>query len=467
MMGVNEKQTELWVEPVNLARRIPEDHFLRKLNRALDLNFVRHETASYYGKNGNASVDPVIIMKMMLLLFLDNVKSERELMRIIPFRIDYLWYLGYGFEDVIPNHSVLSKARKRWGIEVFETLFKRTIELCLEAGLIEGSKIHVDASLIRANASKNSVVELAAEETLAKLNEESLPKRRPSGSVNQKRRSTTDPESTLVRHGSGKSEPSYKNHRVIDDQSGVITAMKTTTGAVSEAHELVDLTGEHEKNVGRETKVVVADSLYGTTENFTMLGDMGIVTHMGDLRSRQRNHHAEGIFEQSAFKYDRKRDTYPCPAGQTLAYSGSDYVRGYNEYAAGKGICAGCHLRPQCTRSKEGRTINRYPLQGVLDRARRQSGSKRGIEDRKRRQHLQERNFADAANHHGFKRSRWRGLWRQSLQDYLIAALQNLRLLIRVGLVAAYQLVAALCTCLIALLWTATPQPQNSQRFAL
>ena len=145
MMGINEKQTELWVEPVNLARRVPEDHFLRKLNRVLDLSFVRHETASFYGKKGNVSVDPVIIMKMMLLLFLDNVKSERELMRVIPLRIDYLWYLGYGLEDEIPDHSVLSKARKRWGIAVFEKLFKQTIAQCLAAGLIEGSKLHVDA----------------------------------------------------------------------------------------------------------------------------------------------------------------------------------------------------------------------------------------------------------------------------------------------------------------------------------
>lgn len=466
-MGVNEKQTELWVEPVNLARRVPEDHILRKLNQTLDLSFMRHEVAPFYGKKGNVSVDPVIIIKMMLLLFLDNVKSERELMRIIPLRIDYLWYLGYGLEDEIPNHSVLSKARKRWGIEVFEKLFKQTITQCLKAGLIDGSKLHVDASLVRADASKNSVIEIAAQETLAKLDEEPLPKRRPSGSINQSRRSTTDPDSTLVRHGAGKSEPSYKNHRVVDDKSGVITAMKTTTGAVNEAHELVNLTEEHEKNTGTEAKVVVADSLYGTTENFTMLGDMGIVTHMGDLRSRQRNHHTEGIFPQSAFKYDRKRDCYTCPAGQTLVYNGSDYVRGYNEYAARKEVCAGCHLRSQCTRSKEGRTINRYPLQSVLDRARRQSASKRGVEDRKRRQHFQERNFADAANHHGFKRSRWRGLWRQTLQDYLIAALQNLRLLIRAGLGDIFRRLAPLYAALIAGWLLMTPRTSEDRYLAL
>ena len=81
MMELHQKQTELWVEPVNLGRRIPEDHFLRKLNKMLDLGFVREEVAKFYGRNGNVSVDPVVIMKMMLLLFLDDVKGERELMQ--------------------------------------------------------------------------------------------------------------------------------------------------------------------------------------------------------------------------------------------------------------------------------------------------------------------------------------------------------------------------------------------------
>ena len=138
-MGLHQKQAELWVEPVNLGRRVPEDHLLRKLNKMLDLSFVREEVAKFYGRNGNVSVDPVVIMKMMLLLFLDNVKSERELVKVIPMRIDYLWYLGYGLEDEVPNHSVLSKARARWGGEVFERLFKLSVSKCLEAGLIDGT----------------------------------------------------------------------------------------------------------------------------------------------------------------------------------------------------------------------------------------------------------------------------------------------------------------------------------------
>ena len=148
MMGHWQKQTELWVEPINLGRRIPRDHLLRKINKVLDLGFVRREVAGFYGSNGHVSVDPVIIIKLMLLLFLDDVRSERELMRIVPLRLDYLWFLGYGLEDEIPTHSVLSKARKRWGAQVFERLFARSVEQCVAAGLVDGSKLYLDASLV-------------------------------------------------------------------------------------------------------------------------------------------------------------------------------------------------------------------------------------------------------------------------------------------------------------------------------
>ncbi len=437
-MGLHQKQTELWVEPVNLGRRISENHFLRKLNKALDLSFVREEVAGFYGRNGNVSVDPVVIMKMMLLLFLDNVKSERELVKIIPLRIDYLWYLGYGLEDEVPDHSVLSKARTRWGEEVFKRLFQVTVTQCLEAGLIDGSKLHMDSSLVRANASKNSIVEKACAEALGKLDEESQSQaesqendgdddRRPP---NQRKQSTTDPDASMVRQGSGRSEPSYKNHRVVDDKEGVITAVMTTTGMVNEAHELVPLAQQHEENTGCNAQVVVADCKYGIAENFVELAAQKIRSHMGDFRARQNNPRLQGIFGQSHFKYDEVTDTYICPARERLYRRHMD-VRGNYEYITRAGVCSQCPLREQCTRSSTGRTLKRHVDQPLLDRARRQSHSKAAALDRKRRQHFQERNFADAANHHGFKRARWRGLARQSIQDLLIAGLQNLRLLAR------------------------------------
>lgn len=432
-MGRHEKQNELWVEPVNLAKRIGEDHPLRQLNRTLKLGFVREEVARFYGRKGQVSVDPVIIMKMMLLLFWDNVASERELMRIIPLRIDYLWFLGYGLEDEVPNHSVLSKARKRWGKEVFERLFSQTVQQCLDAGLIDGQKLHVDSSLVRADASLNSVVQI----TLQKLDKEEAQEgddEEPKGPVNDNFQSRTDPESTLVRHQTGKSLPSYKNHRVLDDKAGVITALQTTTGIINEAHPLEELVVEHEKQTGIKPGVVVADSKYGITENMIMLAARKIRCHAADLRYKLSNHREEGIYPASRFTYDKATDSFLCPAGRKLQAHHYAKGRGYVEYRTRTGVCGHCRLRHLCTKAKMGRTLKRYKEQELLDRARKQSHSKRARKDRKRRQWFQERNFGEAAVQHGYKRARWRGLLKQSMQDLLIAAIQNMKILMRRGL---------------------------------
>jgi len=162
-MGIHEGQKELFSYEVNLDRRVRRDNPLRAIREQIDFTWVRHEVAPHYGYNGNESVDPVVVLKLLFLLFLDNVKSERELMRIVPERLDYLWFLGYGLDDEIPDHSVLSKARARWGRDTFERFFVRTVAQCVTLGLDDGKKTHMDSSLEaipkphwRANTNKQS-----------------------------------------------------------------------------------------------------------------------------------------------------------------------------------------------------------------------------------------------------------------------------------------------------------------------
>jgi len=128
MMGKQAPQeAKLFYYDICLERRIPQNHLLRKIKDILDFDFVYPIVKGCYGKNGNVSVPPPVIMKMMLLLFLYDVRSERELMDTIPFRMDWLWFLGYDLDEEIPNHSVLSKARARWGTDVFGRFFTQTV----------------------------------------------------------------------------------------------------------------------------------------------------------------------------------------------------------------------------------------------------------------------------------------------------------------------------------------------------
>lgn len=455
MMGIHQRQGELWAKAIDLGSRLPEDHLLRRLDRVLDLGFVREEVTSFYGQRGNVSIDPVVLMRLMLLLFLDNVRSERELMRMLPLRIDYLWFLGFGLEDVIPNHSVLSKARRRWGVEVFERLFGRVLEQCLEAGLVGEKKVHIDASLVRANASLSSVVKTLVDEEVKKLDgdEEAScsdvenikpPRHKP---VNTQFRSTTDPDSRVVRHDGGKAKPCFKNHRVIDDQAGVITAITTTHGVANDGNELMGLLQQHEERIGGAPEIAVADCCYGDTENLVALAQAGIRAHVGDLRSRLVNARSRGIFPAEQFSYDEQSDTFTCPAGQKLHRHHFVKRRGHWEYRTRRGTCDECPLRDQCTRDKSGRTLKRHQHQAMLDRARAESHSEEGKADRKRRQWFQERNFGEAAVMHGFKRARWRGLERQRIQDLLIAAIQNLKILARRCVQMRIRLMMTLMLC--------------------
>lgn len=436
MMGIHQSQPELFSYQVNLAKRVRADHPLRRVALAVDFSFVRAEVAQCYGDNGHESVDPVILLKMMFLLFYDNVASERELMQIIPERLDYLWFLGYGLEDPIPNHSVLSKARRRWGPAVFARLFIRTVEQCVAAGLVSGDKLHVDASLIAANASKDSVIKSSPELIAAyaaayqaqekKLND---PADRPCfQAVNDVAISTTDPDAGLVRKGGRGSHPAYHHHRAVDDAHGVITAVETTSGSIAENKKLGTLMAQHEQNTDCKLQTVVADHKYGTAENFVACHQQDVVTHLGDAKAKRGQ--VTGIFSEDHFAYQPASDTYLCPAGQSLRRR--RYIRRQRvwEYAAEKAACAGCALRAPCTRSQQARTISRHEQAEVLEVCRAQAHSAAAKRDRQRRQYLIEGSFADAANNHGFKRARWRRLWRQQIQDSLIAAIQNIRILL-------------------------------------
>lgn len=447
MMGRQTDQKDLFSYSVDLDKRVRADNPLRAVDARVDFTFVREEVKEFYGYNGNESVDPAVIMKMMFLLFFDNVASERELMKIIAERMDYMWFLGYGLDDEIPNHSVLSKARARWGVDVFETLFTRIVAQCQLAGLIEGKKLHMDGSLVDANASNNAVlkgcpelIEQLREQLQGEMTKLNEPKddrariyyeRKNKGLLN-----TTDPDGAIVRKGkSDAPRTRYKPHRAVDDAHGVITATETTPGDVEENAKLMDLVDQHERNTQTTVDTVVADKQYGTADNFRECYERGIRSHMGDMLAPQlKKGRREGIFGYEDFAYDAETDTVTCPASQTLTRRKHKKKRKAYEYACSAATCRACELRPQCTKAKgAARSVKRHYNQEAVDAGRAQSASTAAKRDRVRRKWLMEGSFADGANNHGFKRARWRRLWRQRIQDYIIAVVQNVRILIRHG----------------------------------
>jgi transposase len=427
--------------PQDLGARIPQEHLLRRISETLDLSFVNHAVEDKYGAVGQESIPPTRIMKFLLVLVLYNVPAERTLFRDLPMRIDWLWFLGYDLSSALPNHSILSKARKRWGAEVFYQMFARTIEMCMSAGLIDGRDMLADSSLVDANASVDSLFQVAekvAQSAMARLDEsekentnatpgeegESTPQREP------KYRSQTDPDATgAKRRGETRVRPRYQTHRGVDSQQGVITATAVGPGHENEANRLEELVVQHTKHTGQRVRSLTTDSKYGTADNLEYCEWNQIEAYIRPFRSNYTRP-KKGKFTECCFRYDATNDSYICPAGQRLTRRQYRPDKDAYRYMAPAKVCATCSVRALCTTSKGARSIHRQVRTPILDRASDRVRTVQGREHRKRRQWMMEGSFAHSVRL-GYKRARARGLVNMKIQDYLVATVQNLLILIR------------------------------------
>lgn len=443
MMGVQGSlQSKLFYHNINLETRVRPDHPLRRIAEVIDFNFVYREVSDKYGANGNVSVPPPVVLKLMLLLVFYNVRSERELLATVPERLDWLWFLGFDLDSAIPDHSILSKARKRWGVEVFKSFFERIVLQCVQAGLVDGSKIFMDSSLVDADASNSSVIDTQSlkhrlrknyQELEARLEERnaSLDPSRNFKKANTRYISSTDPDAAIVRRG--KAKLSYQVHRSVEGSHEVITATEATPGDVNEAHMMETLLNSHHDTTGQSATTVVADSKYGTIDNYLLCRDLGVEAHMPNLgKAAAKRNAGRGIFSEDQFRYDSSKDVYLCPAGQILKRKTLYPKRQRVAYVASGKVCRVCDLRTKCTRNKKGRRIMPHFRQKDLNEMRRESCSAKAKHDIKTRQHLMERSFA-RAKRYGYDRARWRGLWKLQIQEYLTCVIQNIQVLIRHG----------------------------------
>lgn len=431
MMGRPQEATgRLFYSGFTLEGRVRADNPLRAIRSGIDFSFVRSLVRPLYGVRGNESVDPALLLKLIFILFYEQVPSVRALMERLPERLDWLWFCGLDLDSDIPDHSVISKARRRWGENVFTEFFGRVLEQCVQAGLVDGKLVHVDSSIMAANADRSKLqtaLLLAGQELYAALERQDPA---PAG-VSQssqpelgKPASPTDPDARLT-HKHGKTYLGYKDHRVVDDQCGIITASATTAADVHDGSMLLGLLERHAENTGLTAEAVAADSAYGTGQNYQQLRE-------NDVRAaipHQQQKGLPGKFGRDKFRYEAAENCYVCPAGQKLYRISGSPRRDHHMYRAGVKVCRACPLRPQCT-GKHGRTFKRHVPQEAIDWADNHLPAWTRRWMMRRRRIRAEGSFADALRH-GFKHARWRGLAMMSMQNLMIATIQNVRKLMK------------------------------------
>ena len=447
-----------WYYNLSLDRLVPDDHLLRLIADAVDFAFIRPLCRPFYSHTGRPSVDPVVLFKMLLIGYLYGITSERRLARELSLNLGYRWFLGYDFDQATPDHSVLSKARARFGPEVFESFFRRSIDLCREAGLLEEGPVYVDSTLIQASAAVDSLVPredrvqppLSIEEYVQRLytendppeDEEPPPPSEPSQSLrrrkrgekalpqpNRELRSKTDPEATLVNRPEFGRHLAYKAHLAVAGRHGqVITAAVATTGIEADEHLLAEVLWQHRRLSGLKLAEVVADAKYGTSFNFLYLGRLGLsafipLTRFGNMR--------KDIWGREHFQWLQEEDAYLCPAGQKLRRYAQ--VRGSQrvQYRAPRGSCAACPFREQCTPSGRERTIHRSWGQESVERTEELLASPLGKQRLIERKIYAEGAFGLGKELHGLRRTRFRGRRRVQIQLWLTAAAMNIKRAVR------------------------------------
>jgi transposase len=458
--------------PGSLEDYIPKDHILRRANEAVDLSWVTEEVRdAYSATKGAPSVDPVVVIKLLIIGYLFNHPRTRELLRAVHCDLAMRWYIGYGLEERLPDHSSMSKIAVRWGEERFKRIFQRFVKLCIEAGLVDGTKVHVDATLIRANVSWESLKEIAAEpsavtETAAEpkppVNAESGPvtedKDNGKGESKSKRKSknkgkgkgksgrsrtkpakvkkqsTTDPEATMATSShSRKLEPSYKQHTAVDDKCGVVVDATVTTGELNEGTQLMTQLDRIETNTGIKIATVTADAGYAHPVNYEQLEQRQV---NAIIPPQKENEHPKKI-PIRRFKYDARYQVVRCPGGCQLHYS-CDSDKG-RVYAARASDCNQCPLRQRCfPDSASHRTITIVPGYEALLRARRRKArgwDKPTKELYNRHRWRVEGKHGEAKEWHGLRRAMRRGRAKVGIQAYMTGIVMNLKLL--VGLLVA------------------------------
>ena len=479
-MGHRSKRFKLFTE-TNLEALLPADNFYRQLEGKLDLSFVRDLVRDRYGEMGRRSIDPVVFFKLQLIAFFEGITSERRLMETTQLNLAHRWYLGYDLDEALPDHSSLSKIRSRYGVETFQRFFERIVELCMEAGLVEGDELYIDATKVEADASLSSLrprLSLAATQEHVRLvfeedaaPQEQLPPPPPTESAGQEETGTstgaktreasffrslieryrharrglrwaktsyvrtadlqmshTDPDAKPMRAGGSKAKLGYHNQYVVDGgRARVILATLVTSASVMENSPMLDLVRWLRFRWHLRPKQATGDKAYATLENIKGLEDDGIKAYV-PLPNWSRR---PGFYGQEQFTYLPARDVYVCPQGQELKRRESSQRHSTHFYRTAAGVCQACPVMSACTSSFRGRTIRRPFDQEYVERVRRYHDTEPCLRAIRKRQAWVEPLFAEAKTRHGLRRFHLRGIEKVNIEGLMVASGQNLKRLLK------------------------------------
>jgi len=439
MMGRRSQgQGQLFYE-FRLAEVVPDDHLVRTIRALLDLSWIYAELAPYYSKIGRPSIDPVLMIQMLIIGYVFAIRSERQICREVQVNLAYRWFCDLGLEDAIPDHSAFSRARNDRFREsdIFRHVFERVVSSCIEAGLVGGEGFAVDASLIEADANRQrsiagrewkkeidpAAARRAVKEYLATLNDAAFGA---ATEVEPKFVSPSDPAAQWTGALKGPAFFAYADNYLIDVQFGIIVDVEASRAIrqaeVGAARTMLERT---EQRFGLKPQRLAADSAYGSAPMLNWLVEEKRITpHIPVIDKSKRE---DGTFSRTDFRYDRATDTYVCPARKMLTTSGTLVNDGITLlYRGSTRDCVPCPMKAQCCPNTPTRKVPRSIYERARDVARSLTGTAAFEQSRHDRKRIEMR-FAHLKRILRLGRLRLRGP-RGAQDEFVLAAIaQNLR----------------------------------------
>jgi len=438
-----------------LEDAVPDDHLVRGIAGVLDLSWVHAELAPHYSKVGRPSIDPVLMIRMLVIGYVFAIRSERALCREVQVNLAYRWFCGLSIEDQVPDHSAFSRIRNERfrDSDIFRTVFEGVVEACIRAGLVGGEGFAVDASLIVADANKQrsipgaewskelgpSEASRAAKEYLASLNDAAFGA---ASSVTPKFVSPSDPAAQWTGAMRGPAFFAYSDNYLIDVKFGIIMDVEASRairqGEVEAAKAMLERT---EARFDIKPERLAADTAYGSAANLNWLvNEKKIAPHIPVVDKSKRE---DGTFSREDFTFDKERNVYICPAGNVLRTTGKLVNDGETLlYFARTHDCRNCLLKGQCCPKEPLRRLQRSVYEEARNVARALAKTEAFERSRRDRKRIEMR-FAHLKRILRLGRLRLRGPCGAQFEFTLAAIAQNLRRLAK--LVARPPPVVASC----------------------
>jgi transposase len=382
MMGRRKSDQGQLFYAFDLEAIVPDDHQVRQIAAVLDLSWMRTELAPHYSHTGRPSIDPELMIRMLILGYVFAIRSERALCREVQLNLAYRWFCGLGIEDKIPDHSAFTRARNERFREhdVFRRVFERVVASCIRADLVGGTGFAVDASLIAADANKcrstpgekwsrdidPATVERAVQDYLANLDN---PAWGAASDVVPKFVAPADPAAQWTGALRNAAFFAYADNYLIDVKFGIIMDVEASRAIrqaeVGASQTMVERT---EATFGIKPDWLVADTAYGSAPNLHFLVDeKDIAPHIPVIDKSGRD---DGTLSREAFTYDAERDCYVCPQGADLTTRGTIRDGHMLSYLASVNDCRICPLKPKCCASTPQRKVTRSIYEPARDVAR-------------------------------------------------------------------------------------------------